>query len=165
MSKYGLIIFLFLSSVFNIDAQSRKHSKHEFKKFMQFIRTTEFKDTDTLFCRNYLCNKGLFQGMPLSGVGRDGLSEEEKVDLINQSKDTSKSYFNKKLMDKTVLVNGIERSCWQFSKPIFLRSYLLCVFSFAAHFDANTDYQKTFIYKKERGKWYKLFEIGAIKNY
>ena len=52
------------------------------------------------------------------------------------------------------------KKVWILSKPIFLRSYLLCAFSYL-----YDDEVKVFLYKKENGKWSKLFLIGRVANY
>jgi len=145
---------------------NNKQYKREVNKFILFIRSSEFKDTAILVSRNYLCNIHMFQGMPLYGKGKFGLSDEEKEELAKFSSiDTTKLYIDKKIIIKSKMAIDTVNQYWEFSKPIFMRSYLLCVFSFGEHFDPNFDAQKTFLYKKERGKWNKLFEIGAIKNY
>ena len=168
MTKHILLIVLFLSILVHLNAQNKnnKQYRNEFKKFMRFIRDTEFKNADTLICRNYLCNKQMFGGVTLFGYGRFGLSEEEKNKFTEQARgDTSKLYISKKLMKRTMIVADTAKGYWEFSKPVFLRSYLLCAFSYGDHFDPNWDSQKTFLYKKENGNWSKLFEIGSIKCY
>lgn len=150
----------------NVFAQ-RVNSKYkrELKKFMKFIRTTEFKQYDTLKIYPYLSNKNLFM-VSLFGTGVYGLTNEEKTNLIKEIQaDTTKYYINKHLMKNVQFVAENQKDGWRLSKPIFLRSYLLCAFSFETPYDPDFGQQWTYLYKKEKGKWSKLLLMGKIGGY
>jgi len=164
-----LLTFILISNVLftpNVFAQkvSSKY-KHELKKFMKFIRNTEFKQYDTLKIYPYLCNKNLFM-ISLFGTGVYGLSNEEKTYLINEiQSDTTKYCFNRHLMKNVQFVPQNQKDGWRLSKPIFLRSYLLGAFSFATPYDPDFASQWTYLYKKENGKWNRLLLMGKILGY
>ena len=163
MLKKILTATVLLFSLTSVYAQNNIQYKREVKKFIQFVRDSEFAEIDTLICRNYLCNKGLFSSMPLYGTGRNGLSEDEKSILLDNARnDTNRFYIPNRMIKRSILVPDIATSkkVWILSKPIFLRSYLLCAFSYL-----YDDEVKVFLYKKENGKWSKLFLIGRVANY
>ena len=96
-------------------------------------------------------------------TGRNGLSEDEKSILLDNARnDTNRFYIPNRMIKRSILVPDIATSkkVWILSKPIFLRSYLLCAFSYL-----YDDEVKVFLYKKENGKWSKLFLIGRVANY
>ncbi|WP_298391418.1 hypothetical protein, partial [Hydrotalea sp.] len=152
-----MILILMSTALFteNIFAQQvNSKYKRELRKFMKFIRNTEFKQYDTLKIHHFLSNKNLFLGMPLFGTGKYGLSNEEKAILIKEMEtDTSKYYIKKNLMKNVQFIPDNEKDGWRLSKPIFLRSYLLCAFSFQTPYDPDYGAQWTYLYKKENGKW------------
>lgn len=118
-----LLTFILISNVLfttNIFAQkvSSKY-KHELKKFMKFIRNTEFKQYDTLKIYPYLSNKNLFM-ISLFGTGVYGLSNEEKTYLINEiQSDTTKYYFNRHLMKNVQFVPKIRKMDGDFQNLFF----------------------------------------------
>jgi hypothetical protein len=164
-----IILFAFTITLFQSNTYAQQNNgeyKRELRKFMKFIRNTEFKRFDTLKIKNYLCNKNLFSGTPLYGTGRNGFSNEEKEFLIKQiQSDTAKYYIRKNLMNNIQFVPENDKNHWELSKPIFLRSNLLCVFSFASPHEPDGGREWTYLYKKEKGKWSLLFKIGGIENY
>lgn len=167
--KIILMIFILMSATLlneNIFAQKNNCKyKRELKKFMKFIRNTEFKKYDTLKTYQFLSNKNLFV-VSLFGTGKYGLSNEEKASLTKEIEgDTTKYYINKHLMKNVQFVSENQKDGWRLSKPIFLRSYLLCAFSFETPYDPDFGQQWTYLYKKEKGKWSKLLLMGKIGGY
>jgi hypothetical protein len=164
--KIFLVIVVIFFHCEYIYAQNDKQYQRELKKFLQFIRDSEFAKIDTLKCRNYLSNKNVFNAVVLYGTGKYGLSDsEKKLFLDNKRLDTNKFYLPVKMLKRTILVSDTSKYFWSFSKPIFLRSYLLCAFSYVGRFNPDDDEEVTFLYKKEKGKWQKLFSIGRVANY
>ena len=167
--KIILIILILMSTALfteNIFAQQvNSKYKRELRKFMKFIRDSEFKQYDTLKIYPFLSNKNLFI-VSLFGTGVYGLSNEEKAILIKEIEtDTAKYYINKHLMKNVQFVADNQKDGWRLSKPIFLRSYLLCAFSFQTPYDPDYGAQWTYLYKKENGKWSKVLLMGKIVGY
>lgn len=152
-------LFLFFSTQNKLAAQEENKYKKELKKFLTFARDSIFIYHDTLTVKEYLLNKNLFQGLVLAG--KIGLTKDEKAELIkNINTDTSKYYFPTNFLKKTKYVDESKKVFIQLSKPIFLRSYLLCVFCYS-----SDDSEKTYLCKKEKGKWGVVEIIGRIDNY
>lgn len=166
MRIYLAIIFLTCCGYIKVFTQpiNRKYIR-ETKKFMKFIRAAEFKQYNLLKIENYLSNKNLFLGVVLSGNGTYGLSNEEKIFLQKSFKDTSKYIINKSLMKNIEFVNVNDSNYWKLSKPIFLRNYSICVFSFESIIKPEGSEEWTYMYKKENRKWSKLFPMAEIRYY
>ncbi|PZX62827.1 hypothetical protein [Hydrotalea sandarakina] len=164
--KYLIIISLASCVYIQTYAQpiNRKNLR-ETKKFLKFIRATEFNGYNFLKIENYLCNKNLFSGVILSGNGTYGLSNEEKIFLQKHFKDTSKYIINKHFLKNIEFVNENDSNYWKLSKPIFLRNYSICIFSFESIIKPEGSEEWTYMYKKENRKWSKLFPMAEIRYY
>lgn len=160
MKKIVLILISFFWLHTNAQLNHGKRYKKEVFHFLQFVRQHVINYKDTCIIRPYLCNKGLFVGTVL--VGRTGLTKQEKEVLVEAMlHDTARLYLSaKQVQGFNCKVEQTANEGWMLSKPIFLRSYTLCVFSYG-----NTEQQKTFLYKKEKGQWAIVEKMGGIDDY
>jgi hypothetical protein len=155
-----IIVYFASQTLVSAQIKTDKQYGHELKKFMQFVRDSVLIYRDTVYIRPYLYNKDMFLGVVL--FGRNGLTKQEKEDLVvGMRTDTSKYFLSQNFLKKfNFIPTQNEDYGWKISKPVFLRSYLLCAFSFGS--DGS---QKTYLYKKENGKWGVLELIGRVDNY
>lgn len=158
-------IGLSITSYGQYNRDSAKYKK-ELTHFMGFVRDSIFKNQKILIVEDNLHNKNMFGGTVLYGTkSHNGiLTDAEKEEAIRQMKeDTTKYFISKTFFRSSKLIKDeltVSYPVWQLSKPIFLRDYQICIFSFGSYLS-----QKTFLFKKANGLWIKEKLIGEIANY
>lgn len=158
----SLILFFLFTSAFG---QSNHKFIKEQKHFLSFLRDSVFKGNDDLLVRKLMCNKNKFTGTVLYGKdSHKGLLTDEEINIaIKQMHDDTTCY---ELSPNTVkhvkLVNMNDSADYELSKPIFIRDYQFCIFSFNS---LKPDTQTTILFKKEKRRWFFVKVIGNILNY
>lgn len=167
--KFTFLFIAFFSISIDSDCQTKLDStayKKELTYFMRFVRDSIFKDQKILAVKDNLHNKGMFGGTVLYGTkSHNGiLTEAEKEEAIRQMKeDTTKYFITKTFFKNSIIIKDkstIPYAVLRLSKPIFLRDYQICIFSFGPDLS-----QETFLFRKVNGLWKKEKLIGRIANY
>ena len=125
------------------------------KFIVGFIRKDILNKEDTLIVRNYLCNKKMFgKGYFIEAQRPENntiLTKDELKYISQQSQsDTSEYSLKGTLFSKIKLVHNKVKYSWKMSKPIFLREYNVCVFSFSSEIIEN---ERTVICKRINNEW------------
>lgn len=179
MKKIIILFFIFFSSSYSF-AQDGKVYRKETKLFLSFVRENILGNSDsayssewlcilnkdTLYTHNYLYNKHLFPGissvMPNIVYGWFTSSEKKKI-VEKVFNDTAKFFFKANFINRIMIINESKNDISKLiinkficlSKPIFLRNYTLCVFSYAIGGGSFT-----ILCLKENGKWELLRVLG-----
>ena len=161
----SLILLLFYSSI--LLAQNDKREVRETKNFLQYVRDSVFsqkrymllENKDHVLIRNYLWNKSLFGGVALAVISSNFLTSEEINYAYNKmNDDTSKYYLPTNYIKHSKLVTETT-DCILLSKPIFIRKYKYCIFSWGTR-ESNV----TLFFKKGKQSWEIVRLIGEIRD-
>ncbi len=156
--KTILLLFLLASLSMNSFAQIHRKYQNELKFFLLFVHDSIFTKFKNLVIYPYLSNKDMFQGTVL--YSEPNLTAEEIKLAANEIKfDTSIYFISSRLLKRAKFVENTDKKNTRLSKPIFLRNYEMCLFSFSV-----ADSEVVFLCKKEKGKWRIIKKLGGVSS-
>ncbi len=165
--NYIITVFTFSFFCIICNAQNSRRYEKETISFLNSVRVNEhILSLDTIQILNYLSNSGLYKYLVLYGKNwaKGYLSEKDKNYFLKLRLDTSKFFLPKNCIINANLVSYNKNQNYiQMAKPIFLRNYTICIFSYGSLNEEG--FQQTYLFKKVNNDWKKFKLLGGIQNY